>query len=45
MAPMDVAPEQWGNLVPEIGVTLRFWSPERASEIFIASFIELGGQA
>lgn len=43
MAPMNEPPEQWGNLLPALGVELRFWSPVKAEYEFLAAFRRYGG--
>lgn len=43
MAPMSVPPKLWGNTLPALGVTLRFWSTERAEALFLEAFEQFSG--
>lgn len=45
MVEMDVSPEQWGNAVPALGVTLQFWEPAVAERKFLDAFHAYGGRA
>ncbi len=38
MHPMDVDPLAWGNVLPALGVKLKFWTPEKAASEFLARF-------
>lgn len=44
MAHMDVAPSDWGNVVPGSGIMLRYWTPDEAQDRFTRAFIRYGGQ-
>lgn len=43
MEPMPVSNEEWGARMPALGVTLQFWTPEKAEYEFLAAFRRYGG--
>lgn len=43
MAPMDVPSQLWGDTLPPLGVTLKFWSPPQAAYEFTTAFYRFGG--
>lgn len=44
MEPMPGIPDaEWGARLPALGVTLQFWSPEKAEYEFLAAFRRYGG--
>ena len=43
MTCMNVESLVWGNILPAIGVKLKFWAPPVAQEMFLERFFELRG--
>lgn len=41
MAPIDASPEEWGNILPALGIKLQFWDSVRAEKEFLEYFYYL----
>ena len=44
MRETNITPDEWGNPLPPLGVTLQFWAPPKAKYEFLAAFYRYGGR-